>query len=75
MKLLGPAPNLGLPAAPDKYDRSFMARVIDVLIQRLNNSLSKETANDSLLLLSPSGKVYQVTVSDTGVLTSTYLQG
>jgi hypothetical protein len=37
--------------------------------------LKKNQANYSVLLLSPGGKTYEVTVDDTGVLTTTLVQG
>lgn len=39
------------------------------------NTLSGSTANHSLLLRSPAGKVYEITVNDAGVLVSTLVQG
>jgi hypothetical protein len=37
------------------------------------NKLSKITANHSLLLQSPSGKVYEITISDAGALVYTLI--
>lgn len=37
--------------------------------------MSRVSANHSLLLRSPAGKIYEVTVDDAGVLVSTLVQG
>jgi len=38
-------------------------------------SLSKVTANYSLLLMSPNKRVYEITVDDDGILTATQVSG
>lgn len=43
--------------------------------KREKDFLKSNTANKSVLLYSPSLKVFEVTVSDTGVLTVTKVQG
>jgi len=48
----------------------------DLELQRMRkDSLSSTGGNHSLLLISPGKKVYEVTVSDLGVLTTTYVAG
>ena len=48
----------------------------DLEIQRMReDNLSAVRGNRALLLYSPSKKVYEVTVSDTGVLSTTYVAG
>jgi hypothetical protein len=39
------------------------------------NLLNANTANKSILLYSPSKKVFEITVSDAGVITATKVQG
>ena len=39
------------------------------------NLLNANTANRSILLFSPSKKVFEITVSDAGVITATKVQG
>jgi hypothetical protein len=48
-----------------------MQRVFDVIAQLLLERVSTREAVAGVLLLSPSAKVFRVTVSDTGVLTAT----
>jgi hypothetical protein len=53
----------------------FLNKLMIELDRAENDNLSSVTANNSLLLLSPSKKVFEVKVSDTGVLTATKVQG
>jgi hypothetical protein len=65
-----------LPApTPARYDPEYQRRLLEALRQQFDLVLSTETANTSLLLRSPGGKVYEITVSDAGALTATYVQG
>jgi len=41
----------------------------------LRNRLALNVPNDGLLLKSPGGKIYQIVVSDAGVVSATYIQG
>lgn len=70
-----PTPQVRLPTPPERYDRSWAARLLDELTKNFDRRLSRETANGSILLQSPGGKVYEVTVSDDGTLTARYVQG
>jgi hypothetical protein len=48
----------------------------DLELQRMRkDSMSATGGNRALLLISPGKKVYEVTVSDLGVLTTTYVAG
>jgi len=62
-----------------KLDDVNLTKFLDGLLLELDktekDSLSSITANHSLLLYSPSKKIFEITVSDTGVLTSTKVQG
>ena len=49
----------------------FLADMDERLLSDRESKLSKVTANYSLLLLSPAGKVYEVKVNDAGALTTT----
>lgn len=53
----------------------FLVRLVQDRDRLLEGTLSKVTANQSLLLQSPAGKVYEVKVNDAGVLTLTQLSG
>lgn len=64
-----------IPQPPDRYEGSYMRRMLEALRQELGFCLRTETANKSVLLMSPGGQVYEVTVSDAGALVVTYVQG
>jgi len=61
------------------FKEQGLNKFLDELLRELDKSekdnMSSVTANKSLLLYSPSLKVFEVTVSDTGVLTATKIQG
>ncbi len=60
-----------LPPAPDRYDSSYFIRAFAVLDRIFESSLTRTEASGSVLLLSPGGLVYKVTVEDDGTLTTT----
>jgi hypothetical protein len=68
-------PPIFLPAPPDKYDKAWMARLLDSVKQQIGYSLSARSANDAIFMRSPGGKTYSVTVSDAGALVVTYVSG
>lgn len=61
-----------LPLAPDKYDRSTQTRVQTALEQEDTRNRKKgadvEIVNERLILHSPNGTRYKITVSDLGAL-------
>jgi hypothetical protein len=60
-----------VPAPPDRYELDYFNRTFSSIETAINARIPKIEATDSVLLLSPSGSVYKVTVSDAGVLTTT----
>lgn len=64
-----------LPFPPDRYDRAFMDRFVEAVRRAFQFTILDNEATTSMLLQSPGGKIYKVTVSDTGVLTTTYVSG
>jgi hypothetical protein len=65
-----------LPLAPERYERFWMSKLLDRLSALILERLSTREAAPHVLLLSPSAKVFRVTVDDTGSLTVTeMLQG
>lgn len=60
-----------LPSAPPTYQPWWMNDVLSRLSQALLGTVRTSEAVPAVLLLSPSAKVFRVTVSDTGVLTAT----
>lgn len=67
-----PRPRISfVPPAPLRYDQVWMARLIEGMTKFLGNTITTVEAAPYVMLLSPSAKVFRVTVSDTGVLTAT----
>lgn len=60
-----------LPPAPSKYDSDYFTRALSALDRIVDLSISKSEASPSIMLLSPGGLVYKVTVEDDGTLTTT----
>lgn len=60
-----------LPPAPQNYDADYFTRGFAALDRIVDFSVSKMEAASSILLLSPGGLVYKVTVEDDGTLTTT----
>ena len=62
---------VNFPPTPDRYDSTYYSRAFAEITKALEFALSKTEASDSVLLLSPGGFVYKVTVADNGTLTTT----
>jgi hypothetical protein len=56
---------------PEQYDRRWCRDLVERIGTALVGMVTTREAVGGVLLLSPSAKVYRVTVSDTGVLTAT----
>lgn len=63
-----PAPSFGTP--PDRYDRSWTSAFLALLTRRMALLAGPNTIQPQIMLQSPNGTVYTVTVSDTGTLTT-----
>jgi hypothetical protein len=64
-----------VPNFQDPEVTKFLVEFIREQEKREKDFLKSFTANKSVLLFSPSLKVFEVTVSDTGVITATKVQG
>jgi hypothetical protein len=53
----------------------FFEEVIGAMERDHNSKLNKDEANHSLLLMAPNESVWEVTVSDTGLLSTTKVAG
>lgn len=62
---------LGLPPPPNEYDASYFNRSFAALDNFVSIAVTRSEAVESILLLSPGGLVYKVTVTDDGALTTT----
>lgn len=65
------APANTLPSPPERYEASYFSRTLNALNRAISGAISKDTAAGSLLLQSPNGSVYKLTVDDSGNLTTT----
>jgi hypothetical protein len=54
---------------------AYMTRVLSALRSAFLSVVSKDESVPRILLSSPSGKVYSITVSDTGTVTATLNDG
>ena len=64
-----------IPPAPDRFDRSYFDRVAESIRRAFIPVVNENEAASRVLLLSPGGKVYALSVSDAGALTTTYISG
>jgi len=62
---------INLPPAPAKYEPDYFIRAFSAIDRIFGRSVSTMEAADSLLLQSPDGSVYKITVGNTGTLTTT----
>jgi len=61
--------NINLPPPPLSYNPGAFTQVFEALKRSLLSAVSKDEAAPRVLLRSPNGSVYEVTVSNAGVLT------
>ncbi|NNM74744.1 hypothetical protein HJG44_20495 [Enterovirga sp. DB1703] len=74
--MTAPSPNIiNLPSPPDRYERAWMARLLESLRQNIADRLSAQTANGAIFLSSPAGKTFRVTVRDDGTLQTEHVNG
>jgi len=62
---------LFIPNAPQNYDPGAFATIFDTIKRSLIFGVSTQEAVESVLLQSPNGTVYKVTVDNAGTLTTT----
>jgi hypothetical protein len=67
--------NVTFPSPPPQYTQGGIIQILDVLRRVFLNVVSTDSAVSRILLQSPNGTVYAVTVSDTGVLTTAVNDG
>jgi hypothetical protein len=60
-----------LPPAPAKYEPDYFIRAFAAIDRIFSRTVSTIEVADSILLQSPNGSVYKVTVGNTGTLTTT----
>lgn len=60
--------NVQFPIPPGSITQAFIIQVLDVVRKAFVPVVSKNEASPRILLSSPNGTVYEITVSDTGVV-------
>jgi len=60
-----------LPPAPPSYDSAYFTRAFSALDQVVGQAVIKIEAVESVLLQSPDGSVYKLTIDNAGNLTTT----
>lgn len=63
--------NITLPPAPDKYSGPFFNNLFQMLKRALGDAVSKDVETPRVILRSPNGSNFSVTVSDAGALVVT----
>ena len=66
---------ISFPSPPQNYAPSALAQVLDTIRRAFVNVVSSNEAAPRIMLSSPNGTVYQITVSDTGTITATVNSG
>lgn len=64
-----------LPPPPASYSPSNFVQVFDAIKRVLLPAVSKDEATPRIMLLAPDGKIWEVTVTNSGVLTTTLNDG
>jgi len=64
-----------LPPAPPSYSSGAFNQIIDALRRAFQPAVSQSEASPRLLLQAPNGTVYEVTVNNSGVLTTAINDG
>ena len=60
-----------IPTPPETYNASNMAAAFESIKQAMGEAISPTQSVGGIMLQSPDGSVYRITVSNAGVLTST----
>lgn len=63
--------NVFLPTPPARYEPSAIAQAFDAIKRALAFTVSRTEAVESVLLQSPNGSVYKLSVDDAGNLVTT----
>lgn len=63
--------NVTLPQAPDRYSGPFFNTLFQQLRRVFSEMVSKDVETPRVILRSPNGTLYDVTVSDAGALVVT----
>jgi hypothetical protein len=67
--------NIQFPIPPGNITQAFIIQVLDIIRKTFISVVSKDQSVSRILLSSPNGTVYEVTVSDAGVVTTAINSG
>lgn len=67
--------NIQFPVPPGTITQDYVIKVLDVIRKTLLPAVSKNEATARVLLTAPNGAVYQVTVDNSGNLTTALNDG
>jgi hypothetical protein len=67
--------NIQFPVPPGTISQAFIIQVLDTLRKTFLSVVSKDQSVSRILLASPNGTVYAITVSDAGVVTTAVNSG
>lgn len=59
---------VNLPPAPERYDPGYFSRALATITRLVGATINPQEAVSSLLLQSPNGNVYKVSVDNSGNL-------
>jgi len=63
------------PVPPGTIGQAFIIQILDIIRRSFVSLISKDEAAPRILLQSPNGTVYAITVSDIGVVTTAVISG
>jgi len=67
--------NIQFPVPPAEITQAYMIQVLDIIRKAFVSLVSKDQSVSRVLLESPNGTVYEITVSDLGVVTTAVNSG
>ena len=67
--------NIQFPIPPGSITQAFIIQVLDIIRRTFLSVISKDQSVARILLSSPNGSVYEITVSDIGVVTTALNSG
>ena len=67
--------NIQFPVPPGSITQAFIIQILDILRRTFLSVVSKDQSVPRILLSSPNGTVYEVTVSDIGLVTTAVNSG
>lgn len=67
--------NIQFPVPPSNITQDYIIKVLDIIRNTLSPAVSKNEATSRILLTAPDGSTYEVTVDNSGNLTTALNDG